>query len=81
MIVALGDFLTDAQIKLCVKLWKEHKRKGMSLNSYAKKVCDQVITPNIADINRKLGHQNDPMYLSYAIEYVMMRGSNELGTY
>jgi hypothetical protein len=57
--VAIGDFLTEAQIKRACELKK------------AKDICDEIIRPNIALINAKLGQENDPMYLSYMVEYVV----------
>jgi len=73
--ITLPDFLTEAQIKRCVLLWKQYNKEKKSLNSYARTICHEIIQPNIKEINRKLGQKNDPMYLAYAIEYVMMRGN------
>lgn len=58
--VQLSDFLTATQITAASKL------------STAKRICEQVIVPNLAEINRKLGQENDPMYLAYMCEYVLM---------
>lgn len=60
--ITLHDFLTDAEINRCVEL-KDRKA-----------VRDQIILPNMARIDAKLGQKNDPDYLSYAIEYVMTAG-------
>lgn len=40
----------------------------------AKSICDQVIQPNIERINKAIGQENDPMYLSYMCEYVVSQG-------
>lgn len=63
--VTLPDFLTDAQIKEVVRIYREGGR--------AAAICDQVIRPNMAEINRKLGQDNDAMFLAYACEYVCMQ--------
>lgn len=57
--VQLSDFLTESQIKAASTL------------STAKRICEQVIVPNLTEINRKLGQENDPMYLAYMCEYVL----------
>ncbi len=59
--VAIGDFLTTAQIEEAQKL-KE-----------AKLICEKIIKPNIGEINRKLGQENDLMYLAYMLEYAIRR--------
>ena len=59
MQVTINQFLTESQIL-----------KAKRLNN-AKDICKEVIEPNIDSINQKLGQENDPMYLSYAVEYVL----------
>ena len=59
--VKLADFLTDKQIARAVELRE------------AKKICEEIIRPNLDAINRKLGQENDPMYLAYATEYVITK--------
>lgn len=63
--ITIDQFLTPAQIKLSANL------------KTARAICDQVITPNIATINQKLGQENDPMYLAYAVEYVLSLARKE----
>jgi hypothetical protein len=58
----LPDFLTDAQIELCAELYPNREA-----------IRDRVILPNMAEINRKLGQENDANYLSYAVMYVIRR--------
>lgn len=58
--VKLGDFLTDAQMDLCAHLYPDRVA-----------IRDKVIAPNMAEINRKLGQENDPDYLSYAIVHAI----------
>ena len=65
--ISLNKFLTVSEIRLARKLWNENAN-----GSYAAKVAEQIIKPNILRINQLLGQENDPMYLAYAIEYAMM---------
>ena len=66
--ITLPDFLTSAQIRECVKIAKIARREHKSI---ATAVADAVIRPNMQAINGKLGQQNDPMYLAFAVEYVL----------
>jgi len=56
----LPDFLTDEQIKKVQKLYPDTKA-----------IRVQVIEPNMAEINRKLGQENNAAYLAYAVVYVL----------
>lgn len=62
--ITLGDFLTDAQIQKAVDLYPDTKA-----------IREQVIEPNMATINRKLGQENDAAYLSYAVQYAISQGA------
>lgn len=57
--VTLGQFLSQANINRAQKLYPD-----------VKAIAREIIEPQIAEINRKLGQENDPMYLAYAIVYV-----------
>jgi hypothetical protein len=61
----LPGFLTKAQIAEAVRLYKAH---GMDATA---KIRAQVIEPNMATINAKLGQENDASYLAYAVVYVL----------
>ena len=65
--VTLQDFLTPTEITQCVAMWDESRK------NYAQRVCKAVVAVNMDRINKALGQQNDAMYLSYAIELVMIR--------
>jgi hypothetical protein len=56
----LKDFLTEREI-----------RHAMQLKN-ARDICEQIIKPAIARINRSLGQENDPMYIAYAVEYALL---------
>lgn len=63
--VRLDHFLTDDQIKQAATIMRE-----AGPGEAAMRVCEEVIKPNISEINEKLGQENDPRYLSFALEYV-----------
>lgn len=62
--ITLPDFLTDEQIEKARELYMA------GTPGFARAVKDLLIEPNIEEINRKLGQENDPMFLAYAVEYV-----------
>lgn len=70
--VVLTDFLTEDEIKRVVMAWNHRKMgHGNEVGWFAKTICAEVIQPNIARINKALGQENVPMFLAYAVEYVM----------
>ena len=58
--VTLAEMLTDAQLDQCRAIYPDRKR-----------IRDEVIRPNLAEINRRLGQENDLDYLSFAIVYAI----------
>lgn len=56
----LKDFLTDSEI-----------RRAMELKQ-ARAICEEIIKPALARINRALGQENDPIYIAYAVEYALL---------
>lgn len=63
--LTIPDFLTHEQIKTCINLYMEHKDKSVIY------IKQQVIAPNMAEINAKIGQENDATFLSYAVYYVL----------
>lgn len=59
--VTLADFLTEDQIGHAVKLYEAHGMDAVG------KIRVEVIEPNMAAINAKLGQENDARYLAYAV--------------
>ena len=57
--VALTDFLTKYQIQDCLKAGEDIQQ------------ILAVIEPHMDEINQKLGQENDPKYLAYAIQYAL----------
>lgn len=65
--VTIGEFLTDSQIAHAIRLY--NKYKGTS--ELTDKIEDEVISPNMVEINRKLGQENLSRYLAYVVQYAM----------
>lgn len=64
--VSIGDFLTPEQIE---KARLVHRAAPPT--RLHKWLVEQVIRPNMTEINRKLGQENDEDYLAYAVEYAL----------
>ncbi len=64
--MTLLDFLTQSQIDSALALFKKFKNTG----KFATECAKQIIEPNMAEINAKLGQENDAKYLAYACEHV-----------
>jgi hypothetical protein len=62
--VAVTDFLTRAQIAKARKIIAHNNPPHAEL-------LKQIVLPNMAQIDRKLGQENDPDYIAYAIEYAV----------
>lgn len=58
-IITIADFLTEEEIKQCVKL------------KHAKEIEQQIIIPNIERINKAIGQENNTKYLAYMVEYAI----------
>lgn len=63
--VTLLDILTKAQIAHAMRLYKA---QGVAA---VEKIQIEVIEPNMAAINEKLGQENDARYLAYVVVYVL----------
>ena len=70
--MTLPEFLTEAQIADALTLFKNHG--GIDAKGAIQK---QVIEPNIAAINKKLGQDNDPSYLAYAVVHVFSQADEQ----
>ena len=69
--MTLPQFLTDSQIAQAVKLYEVH---GMDATA---KIRQQVIEPNMAAINTKLGQENDARYLAYAVVHACSQAEEQ----
>ena len=68
--VTINDFLTEKQIEQAIELYKTAQP-----GTFATRCAETIIQPNIKEINRKLGQENDPKYLAYAVEYVLSQAT------
>lgn len=75
----LSDFLTDDQVQTCVDIvtgdtpkLAEYMPKGV-----VDRIETEVIKPALADINRKLGQENDSRYLAYMVVYAIQTGAHD----
>jgi hypothetical protein len=67
----LPQFLTDAQIAKATKLYEAHGMDAVAA------IQAQVIEPNMAAINQKLGQENDARYLAYAVVHACSQVEEE----
>ena len=68
--MTLPDFLTEEQIKQAHELYK-----SAPAGTFAARCAKEIIEPNMTEINRRLGQENDARYLAYACEAVFSRMS------
>lgn len=69
--VTLPQFLTASQIAHAEKLYKAHGMDAVA------KIQAQVIEPNMAAINAKLGQENDARYLAYAVVHACSQAEEQ----
>lgn len=69
--VTLPDFLTDKQIAHAVKLYEAHGMDAVG------KIRIEVIEPNMAAINAKLGQENDARYLAYLVVHACSQAEEQ----
>ena len=62
--VTLHELLTPSQIAHAARLYKALGMEAVPM------IQSQVIEPNMAAINAKLGQENDARYITYAVVYV-----------
>lgn len=73
--ISVGDFLTQEQAKAAIVLWAKHGgRKGNG--TFVNALVSEIIEPNLAEINRKLGQENNARFLAYAVEHVLIQASD-----
>jgi hypothetical protein len=62
----ITTFLTPAEIKRAMALYK-----ASSPGTFAAALDKEIITPNLARINKAMGQENNSRYLAYVVEYVL----------
>lgn len=58
--VAIKDFMTNDMMALAVRIGPDVRRLEA-----------EVIRPNMAEIDRKLGQENDPTFMAYMLVWAM----------
>jgi hypothetical protein len=66
----LPDILTEQEIAQAVELYKT-----APAGTFAAKVKEKLVLPNLKRIEEKLGQEMDAGYVAYAIEYVLSSSS------
>jgi len=62
----IHDFLTEEQIKKCQEICENNGLPN-------KVLVEQVIQPNLEEINKKLGQENSASYLAYVVEFAFLK--------
>lgn len=69
----IQQILTPTELRRAATLYSELRDTG----TFAHTLDREIITPNIERINKALGQENDPRYLAYMIEAVLMSASRQ----
>lgn len=69
--IKVGDFLTQEQAKRAIQLYVQ---LGGG-KAFVDTITAELIEPNLAAINAKLGQENNARFLAYVIEYAMIHSS------
>ena len=56
----ISDFLTKTQVNQAIKIGANHKR-----------LLNEIVLPNVAQINKRLGQENNPGFIAYVLEYAL----------
>ena len=64
--VLIGDFLSTRDVDRALRMGGDVRR-----------ICEEIIKPQMSEIDRKLGQTNDPMYLAYAVVYALDVSTHE----
>lgn len=66
--IFVSEILTQPELAAAKKLYDT-----VDIHKFAKECSSQIIAPVIDRINKKLGQENDPTYLAYAVEYSFLK--------
>ena len=64
--ITAGDFMTTKMVRDAVAIYRT-----APLHLRHRRLLHEVIKPNMAEINRKLGQENNPEYFAYLVEYLI----------
>lgn len=67
--VRASDLFTVDEIKRAIRLYRECKAEFRRFNPECR---DQIVKPVLARINRVTGQTNDPSYIAYVLEYLII---------
>lgn len=70
-ITTLPQFLTKMQIRIAAGLYADYGMDAVA------EIQAKVIEPNMKAINAKLGQENDPRYLAYAVVHVLSQAEEQ----
>jgi len=70
--VTLPDVLTEPQIAHALRLYEAHGMEAVA------KIQAEVIEPNMGAINTRLGQENSPRYLAYAVVHVFSKATEQV---
>jgi hypothetical protein len=68
----LQDIFTDEQIQEALDMFK------VTPTGFAKKFAKEYVEPRIDEINKKLGQENDPVYIAYCMELSLVQAINAI---
>lgn len=63
---AITDILTPEEIKRAVDMYKK-----APIGTFARQLDREIITPNLARIEAKLGQRMSARYVAYSVEYAL----------
>ncbi len=63
----IEDILDDQQIRRAIVMFDELGGHHQVVNRYV----SELIEPNLAEINKRLGQENDARYLAYAVYWAV----------
>jgi len=66
--IGLSDILNVEEVVAAIKMYRD-ARPG----TFSEKCAEEIITPVLERINKKLGQAYHPLYLAYCVEYVFMQ--------
>lgn len=73
---SFDEILTDEEVAQVEQIWDDWKSSKRG-PSFMEIVREQIILPKIERINRVLGEDMDPMYLSLRLQLLMMKRDAE----
>lgn len=70
-IKAIGEIFSKEQIEKAIQIYQKHG--DMSVIP----IHSEITEPGIEEINARVGHENDPMYLAYCLLFALANSARE----